>query len=138
MVTGSCFTLYIFAVVLDPQASQRVNRILLYDWVTQAFISVKLYWAPLGLLLKTSLNLCSVKGRTFSHIPFGWVDLCLVSRNVLSQVMIQKPAMRKAWIVAAVCPWLPHLLGWVETGLNVAYEGFVPLRKQKKNSGPRP
>lgn len=61
-----------------------------------------------------------------------------VKKRSLSQVMIQKPAMRKAWIVAAVSSCVPHLLGWVETGLNVAYEGLVPLRKQKQNSGPRP
>ena len=89
----------------------------------------------LGPLIKDLSQLMLSKRQNFLYIRFGWVDLCLVSRNVLcslSQVMIQKPAMRKAWIVAVVCPWVPHLLGWVETGLNVAYEGFVPLRKQKK------
>ena len=89
--------------------------------------------STLGPLIKDLSQLMLSKRQNFLSYSFrlSWIMFGVKKRS-LSQVMIQKPAMRKAWIVAAVCPWVPHLLGWVETGLNVAYEGFVPLRKQQK------
>ena len=91
--------------------------------------------STLGPLIKDLSQLILSKRQNFFSYSFrlSWLMFGVKKRS-LSQVMIQKPAMRKAWIVAAVCPWVPHLLGWVETGLNVAYEGFVPLRKQNKKT----